>query len=60
MTYDRDVDAAARYYEKALALGPTEIEAISNAAIMAALLGRLELATELKEFTSARDTVSPG
>ncbi len=57
--YDRDLVAAARHYERALALEPANTDIISSAATMAAFLGRLDQAIELKEYAVARDPVAP-
>jgi TolB-like protein/lipoprotein NlpI len=57
--YDRDLVAAARHYERALALEPTNSDSISNAADTAASLGRLDQAIALAEYTAAHDPVAP-
>jgi TolB-like protein len=59
LNYDRDLAAAARHYEKALALEPANVDSISGAANMAAALGRLDQAIVLAEYAAARDPVSP-
>ena len=61
MTYDGDLAAAARSYEHALALEPTNIDIIGNAATLAQFLGRLDTASALDEYANARDPVNaPG
>ena len=57
--YDLDFVAAAKHYERALALEPANTDVISGAATMAASLGRLDQAIALAEYTAARDPVSP-
>jgi len=59
MTYDGDLAAAARNYEHALALEPTNIDIIGNAATLAQFLGRLDTASALDEYANARDPVNP-
>ncbi len=60
MAYDHDLVAAARHYERALALEPANTVIISSASTLAASLGRLDQAIALAEYTVARDPVSPG
>lgn len=57
--YARDLQAAARHYEQALAAEPTNIYSVSNAANLAASLGRLQESIALAEYASARDPVNP-
>jgi len=57
--YERDSVAAARHYQRALALEPANTDIISNAANMARSLGRLDQAIALAEYTAARDPVLP-
>ena len=57
-TYDHDFAAAARHYEHALALDPANTNIISDAARMAAQLGRLDQAIALAEYVVARDPVN--
>jgi TolB-like protein/DNA-binding winged helix-turn-helix (wHTH) protein/Tfp pilus assembly protein PilF len=59
LTYDRDLQAAARHYERALILEPANTGGIFGAASMLASLGRLEQAIELAEYAVARDPVFP-
>jgi adenylate cyclase len=56
---ENDLAAAARYYEQALELGPTDISVISNAAVMLLNLGRLEQAVTLQEYATSRDPLNP-
>ena len=57
--YDRDLQAAARYYEMALAADPANFYTISSAANLVISLGRLEESIALAEYASARDPVNP-
>jgi len=57
--YDRDFVAAARHYERALAMEPANTDIIGSAATMAASLGRLDQAIALAEYAVARDPVNP-
>jgi TolB-like protein/Flp pilus assembly protein TadD len=56
--YDGDLEAAARYYEKALALEPTNAVVIRSAAILANYLGRVDIALALTEYGVTRDPVN--
>ncbi len=58
--YDQDFEAAAKHYEQALAMEPTDTVSISRAARMATSLGRLDQAIALAEYTAVRDPVDPG
>jgi TolB-like protein/Flp pilus assembly protein TadD len=57
--YDGDLPAAARNYQRALALDPTNLGILSNAAVLAVALGRLDEAIELLDYTLLRDPVDP-
>jgi TolB-like protein/Tfp pilus assembly protein PilF len=59
MIYDSDPAAAARYYERALALEPANINIIVKAANLLQNVGRLEQAIALNEYAIARDPVNP-
>jgi adenylate cyclase len=59
MIYDSDPAAAARYYERALALEPANINIIGKAANLLQNVGRLEQAITLNEYAIARDPVNP-
>ena len=59
LKHDGDLAAAARHYEHALALEPTNTDIIRGAALLAMSLGRLDLAIALDEYVVARDPVSP-
>ena len=59
MLYDGDLAAAARHYERALAIEPANTDIITGAANMAANLGRLDQAIALAEYAAARDPVNP-
>ncbi|MGD2120712.1 MAG: tetratricopeptide repeat protein [Gemmatimonadota bacterium] len=58
LTGDRDLKAAAEYYQQALALAPTDIDIIGDAATLLQSLGRLDEAIELKEYVVERDPIS--
>ena len=59
MSYDGDLAAAARHFERALELGPTSTDIIGNAAVLAHNLGRVEESIALGEYVVARDPVNP-
>ena len=59
MYNDRDLAAAARHFERALALEPSNMVSIGEAAALARALGRLDKALELAKYAVARDPVSP-
>jgi TolB-like protein/lipoprotein NlpI len=56
-SYDSDLAAAARHFEQALALEPTNTDIIRHTAALAATLGRHDLAIALGEYVTARDPV---
>ena len=55
--HDRDLAAAARHYERALELAPSDAAIVSSVATFAYSLGRLDEAIALKEYAVARDPV---
>ena len=59
MSYDGDLAAAARHFERALEMGPTNTDIIGNAAVLAHNLGRVEESIALGEYVVARDPVNP-
>jgi adenylate cyclase len=59
MDYDDDLAAAARHFERALALDPADVNIIGNAGVLLRNLGRLEEAVALEEYVVARDPISP-
>ncbi|MBW2690899.1 MAG: hypothetical protein JRC99_13370 [Deltaproteobacteria bacterium] len=59
MTYDDELAAAARYYERAMELEPTNLAVIRNSANLIMRLGRLNEAIKLGEFAAVRDPVNP-
>jgi TolB-like protein len=59
LKYHGDLAAAARHYEHALALEPTNTDIIRGAGLLAMSLGRLDTAIALDEYVVARDPVSP-
>jgi TolB-like protein/Tfp pilus assembly protein PilF len=58
MSYDNDLAAAARHFEHALTLDPTNNDVLGNAASFLAFLGRLDQALVLQEMVVRRDPVS--
>lgn len=54
-----DLAEAAGHFQRALALAPTDIDIIGNAATQAISLGRLDMAIALQEHAIARDPVNP-
>jgi TolB-like protein len=59
MIHDDDLATAARHFEHALMLEPTNTDTIGNAAALAMSLGRLDTAIALNEYANARDPVNP-
>jgi tetratricopeptide (TPR) repeat protein len=57
--YDRDLPAAVRHMERALAHDPGNATVLLNGALMARSLGRLELAEELIRREIANDVANP-
>lgn len=59
MIHDDDLATAARHFEHAMRLEPTNTDTIGNAAALAMNLGRLDTAIALNEYANARDPVNP-
>ena len=59
MTYNDELATAARHYERAMELEPTNLSIIRNSANLVMRLGRLNEAIALGEFAAARDPVNP-
>lgn len=57
-SYDRDLMAAARHFERALAMDLGNSDIIAGAANLAASLGRMHQAIALAEYAVARDPLS--
>ena len=55
---DRDPAAAARHYQRALALDPTDVNVLGNTATFLGTLGRLDDALALHEAAVRRDPVN--
>jgi TolB-like protein/Flp pilus assembly protein TadD len=55
---DNDPARAARHYQRALALDPTDLNVLGNAATFLSSLGRLDEALALTEFQVRRDPVN--
>ncbi|HEY8231001.1 MAG TPA: tetratricopeptide repeat protein [Rhodanobacteraceae bacterium] len=54
-----DLPAAARYFERALALDPSDLDVLNNSANLLGTLGRLRPAIAIDEYVLARDPVNP-
>jgi tetratricopeptide (TPR) repeat protein len=59
LAHDGDLEAAARHYQRALSLSPTDMEIMADAATLLQGLGRLEEAITFKEYAVIRDPVNP-
>jgi TolB-like protein/Flp pilus assembly protein TadD len=59
MHHDGDLEAAAKYFERALKLEPNNLATLRNAATFTYALGRLDDAIALGEYSLARDPVNP-
>ena len=59
-SYESNLSAAARHYERALALDPDNIYVISGAAVLLKALGRVPEALALEQYVAARDPLNPG
>jgi TolB-like protein/Tfp pilus assembly protein PilF len=57
--YDQDLSAAARHFERAMMLDPTNLDVIQGVAHMAEALDRLDTAVAFKEYAVARDPMGP-
>jgi TolB-like protein/Flp pilus assembly protein TadD len=55
---DNDLAGAARHYQRALALDPTDLDVLRNAAVFLKSLGRLDEAVALDEAIVRRDPVN--
>jgi tetratricopeptide (TPR) repeat protein len=60
LLYDHDMAAAARHFERAMMLEPTDLDIISGVAYLAESLGRLDIAIAFKEYAVARDPAGSG
>jgi TolB-like protein/Tfp pilus assembly protein PilF len=56
--FDNDLAAAARHYQHALALDPTDLDVLRSTAVFLQNLGRLDEALALKEAVVRRDPVN--
>ena len=54
-----DLAKAARHYQRAMELAPTDIEVIGSAATLARTLGRLDTAIALQGYANTRDPLNP-
>lgn len=56
--FEGDLAEAARHFERALALAPTDIEVLRRAAVLSSALGRLDQSIALGEYVTSRDPVN--
>ena len=59
MTYDGDLAAAARHFEHALSLEPTNLVVLGNSSGLLAKLGRLDEQITIREYVVAHDPLDP-
>ena len=59
MIHDGDLAAAARYYDRVLALAPPDSDFLNGAAFLAQCLGQLDVAIALGEYLVSLDPVNP-
>jgi TolB-like protein/cytochrome c-type biogenesis protein CcmH/NrfG len=59
MIHDGDLAAAARHYDRALALAPTDFDILNGAAFLAQCLGHLDVAIAFGEYLVTLDPVNP-
>jgi tetratricopeptide (TPR) repeat protein len=57
--FDSDPAAAARHFERALALDPSNIDLLGQAVFLARGLGKLELCARIGEYIALHDPVNP-
>jgi TolB-like protein len=57
--FDADPAAAARHFERALALDPANIDILGQTVLLARGLGRLELCARIGEYIALHDPVNP-
>jgi TolB-like protein/Flp pilus assembly protein TadD len=58
MTFDNDLVGAARHFERAMALDPTDLRVLNTVAAFLEYLGRLDEALALDEAVARRDPVN--
>ena len=59
INFSNDLVKATEYLGRALALDPSDLSIVSNAAVAAGTLGRFDQAIALLEYTSTHDPVNP-
>jgi len=59
MRYEKDLVEAARHLERALALDPSNVDIIANAAVLLTALRRFDESTRVNEYATARDPLNP-
>ena len=57
--YDHDTAAAARHFERAFMLSPTDLDVISGVSYLAESIGQLDTAIAFDEYAVARDPMGP-
>ncbi len=60
LNYDQSLKAAAQHFERALALGPSDMDILALASELSRALGRPEIEVPLGEYFVARDPLNPG
>ena len=59
MSFDGDNAAAAKHFQRALELEPTNLKVLGNVAVFVQNLGRLDEAIKLLEYSAAHDPTNP-
>ena len=59
MRYEKDLAQAARHFERALLPDPSDVNIMANAAALLTARGRLDEATTVNEYATARDPLNP-
>ena len=57
--YEQDVAKAARYFQRAYELDPTDLEIISGVAFLAESIGMVDTAIAFREYSVSRDPMGP-
>lgn len=57
--YDHDTVAAARHFQRAYSLNPTDLDVISGVSYLAETIGQLDIAISFDEYAIARDPMGP-
>ena len=59
MNYDHDLAAAARHFERALALNPADVDTLAAASQLSFVLGRPDTAMAVAEYVAGRNPLDP-